>query len=73
MPEQEFTTQTGKIRRVASYDRDTRSRYTWVPLDRPDEAAEMLTTLFEAARVHGTTIHAQARPADENSQSGQES
>jgi hypothetical protein len=33
----------------------------------------MLTTLFEAARVHGTTIHAQARPADENSQSGQES
>ena len=71
--EQEFTAQTDKIRRVAGYDRDTRSWYTWIPLDRPDMAAEMLTTPVEADRVHGTTIHAQARPADENSQSGQES
>ena len=49
LPEQEFSAQTGKISRVASYDRDTRSWYTWIPLDRAERAAEMLTTLFETA------------------------
>jgi hypothetical protein len=36
LSEQEFSAQTDKIGRVASYDRDTRSWYTWIPLDRPD-------------------------------------
>jgi len=49
VPEQEFSAQTEKISRVGSYDRDTRSWYTWIPLDRAERAAEMLTTLFETA------------------------
>jgi hypothetical protein len=56
LAEHEFGGQTEKLRRVASYDSDTRSWYTWIPLDRPERAAEMLSVLFEAARVHGTTI-----------------
>ena len=72
VPEQEFSAQTEKISRVGSYDRDTRSWYTWIPLDRAERAAEMLTTLFETARLHGTTIQVLAQPAGESSQSGQE-
>ena len=53
-PEQEFGAQTDNLRRVASYDGDTRNWYAWIHLDRPERAAEVLTTLFEAARVHGT-------------------
>lgn len=70
-PEQEFSAQTGKISRVASYDRNTRSWYTWIPLDCAEQAAEMLTTLFETARLHGATIQVLAQPAGESSQSGQ--
>ena len=72
LPEREFSTQTEKISRVASYDRDTRSWYTWIPLDHAERADEMLTTLFETARLHGTTIQVLAQPAGESSQSGQE-
>ena len=74
LPEQEFSAQTEKISRVGSYDRDTRSWYTWIPLDRADRAdraAEMLTTLFETARLHGATIQVLAQPAGESRQSGQ--
>jgi len=71
LSEQEFSAQTDKIGRVASYDRDTRSWYTWIPLDRPERAAEMLKALFEAARVYGTTVQVQAQPAGESSPSGQ--
>src|SRR6266700_935575 len=71
LPEQEFNAQTEKIRRFASYDRGTRSWYTWIPLDRPERAAEMLTALFEAARVHGTTIQVQAQSPGESSPPGQ--
>ncbi len=71
LPEQEFSAQTEKIRRVASYDDDSRSWYTWLPLDRPERAAEMLSALFDAARVHGTAIQVQAQPAGEDSPSGQ--
>jgi hypothetical protein len=45
--------QTDKLRRVASYDGDTRTR---IHLDYPERGAEVLTTLFVAARVHGTTV-----------------
>ena len=38
------------------------SWYVHLPLDRPEQAAEILTALFEAARVHGTTIQVQAQP-----------
>jgi hypothetical protein len=64
LPEQEFSAQTEKISRVGSYDRDTRSWYTWIPLDRAERAAEMLTTLFETARLHGASIQVLAQPAD---------
>jgi len=66
-PEQEFSAQTEKLRRVASYDGDTRSWYAWLPLDRPEQAAETLTALFEAARAHGTTIQVRVQPAGESS------
>jgi len=71
LPEQEFSAQMRKISRVASYDRDTRSWYTWIPLDRAERAAEMLTTLFETVRLHGATIQVLAQPTGERSQSGQ--
>jgi hypothetical protein len=71
LPEQEFSAQTEKLRSVASYDGDTRSWYAWLPLDRLERAAEVLTTLFEAARVHGTTVQVRAQPAGEGSPSGQ--
>ncbi|MGO8890603.1 MAG: hypothetical protein ACLP8X_24145 [Streptosporangiaceae bacterium] len=60
LPEQEFNAQREKIRRVADYDSDTRSWYSQIPLDRPERAAEILSALFEAARVHGTTVQVQA-------------
>ena len=50
LPEQEFNAQREKIRRVASYDSDTRSWYSQIPLDRPERAAEMLRE-FLAAKV----------------------
>jgi hypothetical protein len=71
LPEQEFSAQTDKLRRIASYDGDTRSWYTSLPLDHPERAAEVLTVLYEAARLHGTTIQVRARPAGEGSPSGQ--
>jgi len=71
LPEQEFNAQRGKIRRVASYDSHTRSWHNQIPLGRPERAAEMLSTLFEAARMHGTTIQVQAQPAGQGSPSRQ--
>jgi len=58
LPEQEFNAQREKIRRVADYDSDsdTRSWYSQIPLDRPERAAEILSALFEAARLHGATV-----------------
>jgi hypothetical protein len=71
LSEQEFNAQRGKIRRVANYDSHTRSWHNQIPLDHPEWAAEMLSTLFEAARVHGTTIQVQAQPAGQGSPSRQ--
>jgi hypothetical protein len=71
LPAQEFNAQREKIRRVAYYDSHTRSWHSQISLDRPEWAAEMLSTLFEAARVHGTTIQMQAQPARQGSPSGQ--
>jgi hypothetical protein len=71
MPEQEFNAQTGKIRRFADYDSATRSWHGQITLDRPEWAAEMLSALFEAARVHGTTVQVYAQPAGDGSPSGQ--
>jgi hypothetical protein len=67
LPEQDFDAQRDKLRRVASYDSTARSWHNQVPLDRPEWAAEMLSVLFVAARVHGTTILVQALPAGEGS------
>jgi hypothetical protein len=71
LSEQEFNAQRGKIRRVANYDSHTRSWHNQISLDHPEWAAEMLSTLFEAARVHGTTIQVQAQPAGQGSSSRQ--
>jgi len=71
LPEQEFSAQTHKLGRVASYDGDTRSWYAWLPLDHPERAAKVLTALYEAARVHGTAIQVHAYQAGEGSPSGQ--
>jgi len=62
LPEQEFNAQLDKIRPVASYDSNTRSWHSQISLDRPEWTAEMLSALFEAARVHGTSILVQAQP-----------
>jgi hypothetical protein len=51
-----------KIRTIAGYDGDTRSWYTWIPLDHPEQAAEILNPPFEAARVHGTMVQVHAHP-----------
>jgi hypothetical protein len=66
LPDEEFSAQTEALRRILSYDGDTRSWYAWLPLDRPGQAAEVLTALFEAARVHGTTVQVRAQPAGED-------
>jgi hypothetical protein len=71
LPGQEFSAQTGKLCRVASYDDATRSWYAWIHLDRPERGAGVLTALFEAARVHGTTVRVRAWPAEAGSQPGQ--
>ena len=60
LPQEEFNAQTGKIRQVADYDSGSRSWYCQIPLDSPERAAEILSALFEAARVHGTTVRVQA-------------
>lgn len=73
LPEPEFSAQTDKLRRVASYDGDTRTWYTWVHPDHPERGAEVLTALFEAARVHGTTVQVRAWPAGDGSEPGQAS
>ena len=59
-------------RRVASYDNASRSWYGQIPFDRPEWAAEMLTALFDTARLHGTDIRVQTPPASEDSPSGKE-
>ena len=71
LPEPEFSAQTEKLRRVASFDDATRSWYAWIHLDRPESGAEVLTVLFEAARVHGTTVTVRPWHAGQGSQPGQ--
>ena len=73
LPEPEFSAQTDKLRRVASYDGDTHAWHAWIHLDRPGRSAEVLTALFEAARVHGTTVQVRAWPAGDDSEPGQAS
>jgi hypothetical protein len=58
----EFGAQTEKLRRVPSYDNASRSWYGQIPFDRPEWAAEMLTALFDTARLHGTDIRVQTPP-----------
>jgi hypothetical protein len=67
LPEQEFEAQRQKIRRVAHYDNALQRWHSQIPLDRPEWAAEMLSALFEAARVHGTTIQVQVQRTEEGS------
>lgn len=47
------------IGRVAEFDQAARLWRAHVPVSRPEWAAHVLGTLFEAARVHGTTIRVQ--------------
>jgi hypothetical protein len=63
LPDEEFSAQTATLRRILSYDGDTRSWYGRLPLDHPERAAEVLTALFEAARVHGTRVQVEVKPA----------
>jgi len=62
LPEPDFKAQTEKIRLVADYDSATSTWYNQVSLDRPEWPAEVLNTLFDAARVHGTRIHVRVEP-----------
>ncbi|HET9895660.1 MAG TPA: hypothetical protein VFQ44_12095 [Streptosporangiaceae bacterium] len=62
LPEPDFKAQTEKLRHVADYDSVTSTWYNQISLDRPEWAAEVLNTLFEAARVHGTRIHVRVEP-----------
>ncbi len=66
LPEPDFQAQTEKLRQVADYDSATSSWYNQTPLDRPDRSAEVLSTLFEAARVYGTRVEVQAKPVAGN-------
>jgi hypothetical protein len=70
LPDEQCSAQTAILRRVLSYDGDTRSWYRSLPLDHPEQGADVLTALFEATRVHGTTVRIQAH-ATENSPSEQ--
>jgi hypothetical protein len=71
LPDAEFSAQTATLRRILSYDGGNRNWYARLALDHPERAAEVLTALFEAARVHGTIVQIQARPAAGNSPSEQ--
>jgi hypothetical protein len=66
LPDAEFNAQTETLRRILTYDGDTRSWYGWLPLDQPERAAKILTDMLEAARVHGTTVRVRAHPATES-------
>lgn len=68
LPDKEFSGQTEALRSILSYDGDTRSWYARLPLDHLDQAAGVLTALFEVARVHGTTVQVRVQPAGEGSQ-----
>jgi hypothetical protein len=61
LPNEEFSAQTETLRRILSYDGDTRGWYAWLSLDHPERAAEVPTSLFEAARLYGTTVRVQAQ------------
>jgi hypothetical protein len=59
LPEPDFKAQTEKLRRVADYDSVTSTWYNQISLERPEWAAEVLNTLFDAARAHGTRVQVQ--------------
>ena len=71
LPDEEFSAQTETLRRILSYDGDTRSWYAWLPLDQPEQTAKVLTAMLEAARVHGTTVQVRAHPGTESASPGQ--
>jgi hypothetical protein len=71
LSDEEFSAQTEALRRILSYDGDTRSWYAWLPLNQPERAAEVLTALFAAVRVHGTTVQVRVQPAADDGRSGQ--
>lgn len=71
LPDEEFSAQTQTLRRILSYDGDTRSWYARLPLDQPERVAEVLTAMFDATRVHGTTVRVRVHPATESTSSGQ--
>jgi hypothetical protein len=62
LPEPDFKAQTEKLRHVADYDSVTSTWYNRISLDRPEWAAEVLNTLFEVARAHGTRVQVKVEP-----------
>lgn len=68
LPDEEFSAQTQALRGILSYDGDTHNWYAWLPLDHPDRAAGALTSLFEVARVHGTTVQVNVHATGEGGQ-----
>lgn len=70
LPDEEFSAQTATLRRILSYDGDTRSWYGRLPLDLPERAADVLTAPFEAARVHGTWVQVEVKPVAGGDSSG---
>lgn len=64
LPDEDFTAQTEALRRVLTYDDKSRSWFSWLPLDEPERAADVLTALFKAACVHGTSVQARTQPGD---------
>ena len=70
LPEADFKAQTEKLRQVADYDSATSSWHNRIPLDRPEWAAEVLSALFEAARVYGARVQVQAQPPAGNGSVG---
>jgi hypothetical protein len=63
LSEQDFSAQKDMIRRVATFDSATHLWHAQISPDRPEWAAEVLSTLFKAARVHGTAVQVQPPPA----------
>uniref|UniRef100_UPI003F491163 hypothetical protein n=1 Tax=Nonomuraea sp. CA-252377 TaxID=3240003 RepID=UPI003F491163 len=60
----EFDRQVDMIRPLMTWDPATTSWHVRLSGARPEHVSNVLNTLFEAARVHGTTVTVQLAPAE---------
>ncbi|MGH3156194.1 MAG: hypothetical protein ACRDNF_06430, partial [Streptosporangiaceae bacterium] len=67
LPDHAFTVQKDLLRRVAGFDPATSLWHARLIPGNNEWAVKVLSTLFEAARVHCTTIRVQARAGAEAS------